>query len=126
MRYSYRACDTLIFRCGLCEIVIGFLPTSVRKDDQICEYLIMLASWCEFINSREFGKPTNPPNMVSMRLLVRKALYFLRPFVSSPSAQKIQRAPFLCFSREAIKPCSSRRVRAPAVHICEQAWSEVS
>ncbi len=69
MRYSYRACDTLIFRCGLCEIVIGFLPTSVRKDDQVCEYLIMLASWCEFINSREFGKPTNPPNMVSMHTI---------------------------------------------------------
>ena len=67
-------CDTLIghvtllfFAADYAKSLSAFYP--VRKDDQVCEYLIMLASWCEFINSREFGKPTNPPNMVSMHTI---------------------------------------------------------
>jgi hypothetical protein len=50
MRNSYRACETLILCYEPCEIVIGISVEKVRKDDRTCEYLIILACRCEFIN----------------------------------------------------------------------------
>jgi hypothetical protein len=52
MRNSDRACETLIFRYGLYETFIGVFTEKVKKDDPACEYLIILARWCEFISER--------------------------------------------------------------------------
>src|SRR6266550_5793409 len=47
-------------------------------------------------------------NFVQLRIHVLRVDYFLRPFVSGSSAQKIHCAPFACFSRDESNPrCSS-------------------